>query len=179
MYLYKSVIDYCFKIIYTTINHNVQVPGFSRGTTANADIWAAQSTALCMPSSPPPLNLTHLPPPHSSLCSSLLPGSPERRSHAADLLYAIWLTSCHPYPRRGCLCRGYDWRTSPAQPPHPSHLPPFSPPCPTPGPYTPGRNGREKQGKKLKKVEEAGQIKDGKLENKIKAVLKIKLCSFI
>lgn len=64
-------------------------------------------------SSPPFLSLRFPPPLCSSLFSSLLPASPERRSHAADLLCAIWLTSCHPYPRRGWLCRAHDWRNPP------------------------------------------------------------------
>ena len=90
------------------------------------------------------LPLISLPPPQppplrSSLLSSSLPASQERRSHAADLLCAIWLTSCHPYPRREWLCRVYHGRTPP--PPPPPLLPP--PPPPT-GPRTPEQKGWEK-----------------------------------
>lgn len=31
-----------------------------------------------------------------------------RKCHAADLLRAIWLTSCHPYPRRESSSAGYE-----------------------------------------------------------------------
>lgn len=47
------------------------------------------------------------------LLPSTHPASPERRSRAEDLLGAIWLTSCHPYPGREELCRANTCRAPP------------------------------------------------------------------
>lgn len=51
--------------------------------------------------------------PLSSSSSSSHPASQERRSHAADLLCAIWLTSCHLYPRRGGALQGVQLESAP------------------------------------------------------------------
>lgn len=153
MYSHENVIDLQYNIVYNCKSQS-QSPwyyGEQTLTLIYGRLSRLHSLHLSSISSPPFFNLTPPPPPpspHSILLSSLHPASQERRSHAADLLCAIWLTSCHPYPRREWLCRVCNWRT-PLMLRTPAHL---------------SRNGGKKKtdGEKTREREEEDKEYSGK-----------------